>query len=130
MIEFSTMNFYNTIIKFCIAFITLINFEENKFSYPLLAELGNGTEIIPKLEDLSSETAGILERGIYERLPLCPDHPENLATTVRLYCSSCLSDDIKKMHLQEHKACGFINVWVYVCVCMYVCMCVYVCRYV
>jgi len=86
-----------------------INFAENKINYPLLSELSNENEIMAKLEDLSSSSAGILEKGVYERLPVCPDHPDNFSTTVRLYCSSCLSDDIAKLHLVEHKACGYIT---------------------
>jgi len=86
-----------------------INFNENSVNYPLLADLSKDNNIMEKLENLSSPSAGILEKGVFERLPVCPEHPENFANTVKLYCSSCLSDDVKKLHLIEHKTCGYIT---------------------
>ena len=89
--------------------IPTINFEENHLYYPSLEQLGTHEYIVTLLEKLSSPSVNILEKGVYERLTVCPQHPQYLTTTPRLYCSSCLSTDITKLHLIEHKLCGYIT---------------------
>jgi len=86
-----------------------INFEENKLFYPQLSDVGNYEHVQNLLDNLSSPTADILEKGVYERLAVCPEHPKQLSVGVRLYCSSCFSTDIVKLHLIEHKVCGYIS---------------------
>ncbi|MGI0002916.1 MAG: hypothetical protein ACRD91_01680 [Nitrosopumilaceae archaeon] len=86
----------------------IINFEKNSITYPILAKIGESEENMEFLEKLSSNTVGILEREIYERLIVCPQHPEDLSVSVRMYCPDCGSMDIRKLHLIEHKVCGYI----------------------
>lgn len=84
-----------------------INFEENKITYPQIAEI-TSVNVIEKLDELAA-SSDVLEKKIYERIPVCPEHSGSISTSVRLYCSSCLSDNIKKLHLIEHKVCGYIT---------------------
>jgi hypothetical protein len=86
----------------------VIDFEKNIFSYPFLSHLGDDSCVTNLLEKLSSPQFDILEKGISERLLVCPDHPQYLATSLRLYCTQCASDDITKLHLMEHISCGYI----------------------
>lgn len=86
----------------------IVNFEENAASYPALKEFGDDIQNTSILEQLSSPQADILEKGVFERLAVCPEHPQHFAITLRLYCSACMSMDIKKLELYEHKACGYI----------------------
>lgn len=86
-----------------------VNFEENRWSYPLLEQLGSPEHVSALLEEISSPSVNVLEKGEYERLPVCPKHPQYLATSVKLYCSGCLSSNVVKLHLIEHKACGYIT---------------------
>lgn len=86
----------------------IINFEKNSITYPILAKIGENEENMEYLEKLSSNNIGILEREVYERLIVCPQHPEDLSVTVRMYCPDCSSMDIRKLHLIEHKVCGYI----------------------
>jgi len=86
----------------------VIDFEKNQITYPLLAQISQDNVVL-KLKELASTAANILDEEVYERIPVCPDHPDYLATTLRIYCSSCLSDDVKKLQLVEHKACGYIT---------------------
>lgn len=90
------------------AIVPIINFEKNSITYPILAKIGESEENMEYLEKLSSNTIGILEREIYERLIVCPQHPEDLSVSVRMYCPDCSSMDIRKLHLIEHKVCGYI----------------------
>src|SRR3989344_413924 len=90
------------------AIVPIINFEKNSITYPILAKIGESEENMEFLEKLSSNTIGILEREIYERLIVCPQHPEDLSVSVRMYCPDCSSMDIHKLHLIEHKVCGYI----------------------
>ncbi len=87
----------------------VIDFENNEFSYPSLLEIGDTSEILGILEKLASEKFSIIKRVIHERIPVCPDHPQYLAAVLRLYCPSCFSSDIKKLHLIEHRSCGYIE---------------------
>ena len=86
----------------------IINFETNRITYPILAKIGENEENMEYLEKLSSSTIGILEREVYERLIVCPQHPEDLSVSVRMYCPGCSSMDIRKLQLIEHKVCGYI----------------------
>src|SRR3989338_4543488 len=90
------------------AIVPIIDFEKNSITYPILAKIGESEENMEFLEKLSSNTVGILEREIYERLIVCPQHPEDLSVSVRMYCPDCSSMDIHKLHLIEHKICGYI----------------------
>ena len=90
------------------AIVPIIDFEKNSITYPILAKIGESEENMEFLEKLSSNTVGILEREIYERLIVCPQHPEDLSVSVRMYCPDCSSMDIHKLHLIEHKVCGYI----------------------
>lgn len=86
-----------------------VNFEKNQLYYPQLADMGDYEQVQSLLDNLSSPTANILEKGVYERLAVCPEHSKQLSTGIRLYCSSCFSTDIVKLHLIEHKMCGYIS---------------------
>jgi hypothetical protein len=85
-----------------------IDLEKNQIRYPFLAKIGESEENADYLEKLASSSASILEREISERLIVCPHHPEDFTVSLRLYCPVCSSMDIRKLHLIEHKVCGYI----------------------
>lgn len=89
--------------------IPSVNFEENRWSYHLLEQLGSPEHVAALLEEISSPSVNVLEKGEYERLPVCPKHPQYLATSIKLSCSGCFSSNVVKLHLIEHKACGYIT---------------------
>ena len=80
-----------------------------KYVFPLLKKLGEKEDNVEFLENLTSESIDILERIVYERIAVCPEHPTSLQANVRLYCPKCNSMNIEKMHLLEHKICGCIS---------------------
>jgi len=80
-----------------------------KFVYPLLKEMGESETNLEFLESLTSSSIDILEKTIYEKIAVCPEHPTSLQVNVRLYCPKCNSMNIEKMHLLEHKICGCIS---------------------
>jgi hypothetical protein len=86
-----------------------INYETNKVTFPLLAKVGESEDNIGLLEKLSDESIGVLDKHIFERLILCPEHSDSYAISLRLYCGKCGSLDVDKLHLIEHKACGYIG---------------------
>jgi len=79
------------------------------YTYPQLAEIGEDPKNIQFLENLTSDSIDLLEKTIYERIAVCPHHPDSLEANVRLYCPKCRSIDIEKLHLIEHKVCGYIS---------------------
>ena len=79
------------------------------FTYPQLSEIGEDPNNIQFLENLTSDSADVLEKKVYERIAVCPQHPDSLEANVRLYCPKCSSMDIEKLHLFEHRVCGFIS---------------------
>ena len=85
-----------------------INFKENRVSFPILINIGLDEYNVKFLESLTPEAVGILEKGVYERQLVCPKHPDELSTGIRLYCPECSSMDVERLHLIEHKVCGFI----------------------
>ena len=60
-----------------------INFEENKITYPQIAEI-TSVNVIEKLDELAA-SSDVLEKNIYERIPVCPEHSGSISTSVRLY---------------------------------------------
>ena len=89
--------------------IPSIDKERGKISYPILDQIGEPVDNVDLLENLASKNFGILKRIIYERLSVCIDHPECISPSVRLNCPRCTSPDISKLHLIEHKLCGYIS---------------------
>lgn len=89
--------------------IPIIDIGQGKITYPILEQIGEPADNLDFLEQLTSENFDILKRTVYERLAVCPDHPESMSTTVRLNCPRCTSMDISKLHLIEHKRCGYIS---------------------
>ncbi|MFN4337263.1 MAG: hypothetical protein ACK4FV_06780 [Candidatus Nitrosocaldus sp.] len=71
--------------------------------YPILDEL---SITIDMLEEAVKD--GMLEKRVYNKIPICPIHNKVLKHIV-LHCPECNSKDIKKMHLIEHITCGFIG---------------------
>jgi len=89
--------------------IPIISMDQGKISYPILNEIGESEDNLDFLEKLTSPNFDILERVVYERFTVCPEHPESFATNVRLTCTHCKSLNISKLHLIEHKRCGYIS---------------------
>ncbi len=79
------------------------------FTFPQLSEIGEDPNNVKFLEKLTSDSIDILEKTVYERITVCPQHPDSLQVNIRLYCPKCNSIDIEKLHLFEHKVCGFIS---------------------
>ena len=88
--------------------IPFIDFNTSLVKYPILEKINEEPHDVTLLESLSSAKINILQKEIYERLIVCPEHQNNFLTTTRLYCSQCYSSDISRLHLIEHKICGYI----------------------
>ena len=86
-----------------------ISMDHGKITYPILNEIGESEDNLDFLEKLTSPNFDILERVVCERLAVCPEHPESFSTNIRLTCAHCNSLDISKLHLIEHKRCGYIS---------------------
>ena len=89
--------------------VPFIDMGEGKISYPILAKIEEDVDNLDFLEKLASQNFDILERTVYERLVVCPEHPGTMSTSVQLHCPRCASMDISKLHLIEHKRCGYIS---------------------
>ncbi|MGQ0376247.1 MAG: hypothetical protein ACT4OW_01925 [Nitrososphaerota archaeon] len=85
-----------------------INVEKNLLTYPILTKIGESEENVDYLEKLSASSVGIFDKEISERLIVCPHHPEDFSISIRMYCPYCSSMDIRRLHLIEHKVCGYI----------------------
>jgi len=86
-----------------------IDLENGEITYPLLAQIDVETSNLDFLENLASPSIDILDRTIYERFVVCPQHPDSFSVNVRLYCPKCQSTNIEKLHLIEHRRCGHIS---------------------
>ena len=86
-----------------------IDLTQGHISYPILSQIGEKEDNVEFLENLASPSMDILEKIIYERIAVCPKHSDSLGVNVRLYCPRCVSMNIEKLHLIEHKRCGYIS---------------------
>ena len=84
-----------------------VDYNEGLIFYPILSKIGEVQDNITCLDDLVSD--GILEKKIYEKLIVCPIHPDTHSSSVRLYCPKCHSLNVEKLNLFEHKICGYIT---------------------
>ena len=86
-----------------------VDMNQGLITYPILDQIGEDPTNLDLLDKLSSDSIDVLDKITYERLSVCPKHPESLSVTVRLLCPKCNSTDILKLHLIEHKRCGYIS---------------------
>ena len=84
-----------------------VDYNEGRLFYPILSKIGEVQDNVSCLDDLVSD--GILEKKVYEKLIVCPIHPDTFSSSVRLYCPSCHSMSVEKLNLFEHKKCGYIT---------------------
>jgi hypothetical protein len=89
--------------------VPYVDMNQGLITYPILDQIGEDSTNLDLLEKLSSDSIDVLEKITYERLSVCPEHPESLSVTIRLLCPKCNSMDITKLHLIEHKRCGYIS---------------------
>jgi hypothetical protein len=83
-----------------------IDYTEGCIFYPILTNIGESQDNISYLDDLVTD--GILAKHIYEKLIVCPQHPDVFSSSMRLYCPKCHSMNVEKLNLFEHKKCGYI----------------------
>jgi len=84
-----------------------VDYNEGRLFYPILSKIGEVQDNIEYLDSLVTD--GILEQKIYEKLIVCPIHPDTFSSSIRLYCPSCHSMNVEKLNLFEHKKCGYIT---------------------
>lgn len=84
-----------------------VDYNEGVLFYPILSKIGETQDNIACLDDLVSD--GILEKKVYEKLIVCPVHPDTFSSSMRLYCPKCHSMNVEKLNLFEHKKCGYIT---------------------
>jgi nitrite reductase/ring-hydroxylating ferredoxin subunit len=84
-----------------------VDYNESLLFYPILSKIDEMQDNVACLDDLVSD--GILEKKVYEKLIVCPVHPETFSSSMRLYCPKCHSMNVEKLNLFEHKKCGFIT---------------------
>ena len=84
-----------------------IDYNEGRLFYPILSKIGEAQDNVTCLDDLVSD--GILEKKVYEKLIVCPVHPDTFSSSMRLYCPKCHSMSVEKLNLFEHKKCGYIT---------------------
>ncbi|MCV0430201.1 hypothetical protein [Nitrosopumilus sp.] len=84
-----------------------IDYNEGRLFYPILSKIGELQDNITCLDDLVAD--GILEKKVYEKLIVCPIHPDTFSSSMRLYCPKCHSMSVEKLNLFEHKKCGYIT---------------------
>jgi len=68
----------------------------SKITYPILKEIDESDSNVSFLENLTKSGIGILEKSVYEKLVVCPQHPKSYNVNVRLYCPKCSSMEIEK----------------------------------
>ena len=82
--------------------VPFVDMNQGLITYPILDQIGEDPTNLDLLDKLSSDSIDVLDKITYERLSVCPKHPESLSVTVRLLCPKCNSMDItNKMYPSE-----------------------------
>jgi hypothetical protein len=85
----------------------VVDFNENCLFYPILAKVGESPDNVSYFDELVNQ--GVLIKQVFEKLIICPIHPDAFSSSVRLYCPKCNSLNVDKLNLYEHKKCGYIT---------------------
>ncbi|MGQ0606351.1 MAG: hypothetical protein ACT4OD_05310 [Candidatus Nitrosotenuis sp.] len=83
-----------------------INHKEATFGYRIFREIDDefDIEFLDNLVNL-----GHVEKFVNNKFLVCPDHHASFLVSVRITCPKCNSVNVNKLHLYEHRACGFIT---------------------
>lgn len=85
-----------------------ICYNKNIITFPILGQIGHDENDIDFLDQLASPEINILKKLTHERILVCPEHPQCFTLSPRHCCVSCGSTNISKLHLFEHKICGYL----------------------
>lgn len=85
-----------------------VHYEKGSFAYAALRDIGEDAANTDFVENLSNESIGLLERFVYNRFLVCPKHSSSFLVNVRLFCPKCNSISVEKLHLLEHRSCGYL----------------------
>lgn len=86
-----------------------IMYSEGTYRYNALKEIDEPLTNYEFLEKLAHVGSKRLEKFIFNKFLVCPDHQNSFLVNVRLYCTKCNSIRIEKLHLLEHKSCGYLG---------------------
>ncbi len=86
-----------------------VMYSEGTFRYNALKEIDEPLTNYEFLEKLTDKGSNRLEKFIFNQFLVCPDHQKSFLVNVRLYCTKCNSIRIEKLHLLEHKGCGYLG---------------------
>ncbi|MEM3063781.1 MAG: hypothetical protein QW177_00250 [Candidatus Nitrosotenuis sp.] len=86
-----------------------VNYADGTFTYVALKEIDESPTNYSFLENLSHDGASKMEKFVYNKFLVCADHQKSFLVNVRLYCPKCNSICIERLHLLEHRACGYIG---------------------
>jgi hypothetical protein len=86
-----------------------VSYSEGMFQYNALKEIDEPLTNYEFLERLSHEGTNLLEKFVFNKFLVCSDHQNSFLVNVRLYCPKCNSIGIEKLHLLEHKSCGYLG---------------------
>lgn len=85
-----------------------VSYVDGRYVYLPLKEIEEPVAGTDFLEKLSHTKIGILERFVFNKFLICPDHHLSFLVNVRLFCPKCSSISVEKLHLLEHKSCGYL----------------------
>lgn len=85
-----------------------VSYVDGRYAYLPLKEIEESVTGTEFLEKLSHTKLGVLERFVFNKFLICPDHHSSFLVNVRLFCPKCSSISVEKLHLLEHKSCGYL----------------------
>lgn len=85
-----------------------VRYVEGRYLYLALKEIEEVVTNVDFLEKLAHPKLDLLERFVHNRFLVCPEHQSSFLVNVRLFCPKCNSIGIEKLHLLEHKSCGYL----------------------
>lgn len=85
-----------------------VSYVDGRYVYLPLKDVEEPVASTDFLEKLSHAKVGVLERFVFNKFLICPEHHSSFLVNVRLFCPKCSSIGIDKLHLLEHKSCGYL----------------------
>ncbi len=85
-----------------------INYEEGRYLYLALKEAGETVIETGFMDMLASTEPPLLERFVHNQFLVCPHHKSSFLVNVRMFCPKCNSICVQRLHLFEHKSCGYL----------------------
>lgn len=85
-----------------------VHYAEGRYLYLALKDADGVVTETDFMDKLASTDPPLLEKFVHNQFLVCPQHKSSFLVNVRMFCPKCNSICVQRLHLLEHKSCGYL----------------------